>query len=114
MKVLERATMPNGVKIQLEDWSENNTKEHPTLFGLTIGAYPTAKREFRHTWGRPPAEFRLTIAMSSHWGYSDENVRSDYEALKNGAKTLEDLSDHFHNGDKDKWRLGMDVKYQGW
>lgn len=43
MKILKKATMPNGTEIQLEDWSDTNTAECPDLYGLTIGAYPTAK-----------------------------------------------------------------------
>ena len=36
MNVVERAVMPNGTEIQLEDWRENNTKEYPDLYGLII------------------------------------------------------------------------------
>ena len=43
MKVIERTTMPDGTKIQLEDWSDKNTKEFPDLYGLQIGAYPIRK-----------------------------------------------------------------------
>lgn len=27
---------------------------------------------------------------------------------------LEDLADHFSDGDEVKWYFGMDVEYQGW
>ena len=43
MKTIERATMPNGTTIYLEDWSDKNTEQFPDLYGLTIGAYPIAK-----------------------------------------------------------------------
>lgn len=33
---------------------------------------------------------------------------------KYGEKSLEDLADHFYDGDKAKWYLGMDVEYRGW
>ena len=42
------------------------------------------------------------------------DVRADFEALKSGKKSLEDLAAHFWNGKKDMWYLGMDVEYQGW
>ena len=39
MEIIERAIMPNGTEIQLEDWSE----DFPGVCELTIGAYPIAK-----------------------------------------------------------------------
>ena len=38
MKILEKATTPSGIEIQLEDWSDKNTVEYPDLYGLNIGA----------------------------------------------------------------------------
>lgn len=32
MKVIKQAVMPNGTKIQLEDWSDKNTKEYSKRF----------------------------------------------------------------------------------
>lgn len=49
MKVIDRAVMPDGTKIQLEDWHDENTKEYPDLHGYTIGAYPIAKNT--NKWG---------------------------------------------------------------
>ena len=43
MKIIERATMPDGTEILLEDWFEHNTEQYPDLYGLMIGAYPIAK-----------------------------------------------------------------------
>ena len=114
MKVLERAIMSNETKIQLEDWSDNNTPEYPDLYGLQIGAYPIAKNTEKYRWIKKGDMFRLTISMNRHTGYTNEDVRADFEALKNGTKCLEDLSDHFWNGEKDMWYLGMDVEYKGW
>lgn len=45
MKVLEKALTPDGIEIQLEDWSEHNTAEYPNVYGFTIGAYPIAKNK---------------------------------------------------------------------
>lgn len=49
MKIIEKAIMPDGTSVQLEDWSGNNTKEYPDLYGLEIGAYPIAKNSYT-TW----------------------------------------------------------------
>lgn len=43
MKVIERANIPDGTEIWLEDWSDKNTEQFPDLYGLQIGAYPIAK-----------------------------------------------------------------------
>lgn len=114
MNVVERAVMPNGTEIQLEDWRENNTKEYPDLYGLIIGAYPIAKNTGKHRWIESGQTFRLDISMNQYRGYSNDDVKADFEALKSGEKSLEDLADHFWNGEKDMWLLGMNVEYKGW
>ena len=114
MKIIERATMPDGTEVQLEDWSDKNTEQFPDLYGLTIGAYPVAKNTGKYGWIRSGESFRLHIPQNKYTGYSDNDVRTDFEALKNGAKTLEDLAAHFWNGEKDMWYLGMNVEYKGW
>lgn len=114
MKIIERATMPNGTIILLEDWSDKNTKEFPDLYGLTIGAYPIAKNTGKYGWIRSGETFRISISQNKYTSYSDDNVRADFETLKNGTKSLEDLSSHFWDGEKDMWYLGMDVEYKGW
>lgn len=114
MKIIERATMPNGTEIQLEDWSENNTEQFPDLYGLTIGVYPIAKNTGKYGWIRSGESFRIHISQNKYQNYSNDDVRADFEALKNGTKSLEDLAAHFYNGKKDMWYLGMDVKYKGW
>lgn len=103
MKIIRKDTMPNGVKIQLEDWS----KEYPDLFGLQIGAYPIAKNSGKYGFTLSGDRFRLTIATNTYDDYTNADVTADYEALVNGQKSLEDLAAHFWNGEKDKWYLGM-------
>lgn len=114
MKVIERAVMPNGTEIQLEDWSEHNIEDFPNLYGLQIGAYPAAKNTGKCRWIEGGQTFRLTIAMNEYADYANKDVRKDYKALKNGEKSLEELASHFWNGKKDMWYLGMDVEYKGW
>lgn len=110
MKVLENAVMPNGTEIILEDWSE---KYHDTL-SLAIGAYPIAKNTGKYGWVKNNESFRISIHSNDYRNYTDDDVRADFEALKNGEKKLEDLSEYFWNGEKDMWYLGMDVEYKGW
>lgn len=114
MKVIERVVMSNGTKVQLEDWRKENTKEYPDLYGLTIGAYPIARNTTKYRWIESGQKFRIDISMNQYNGYSNEDVKADFEALKSGKKSLEDLKDHFWNGEKDMWLLGMNVEYKDW
>lgn len=65
-------------------------------------------------WFESGQTFRISISMNQYIGYSNEDVKADFEALKSGEKSLEDLAAHFWNGEKDMWYLGMDVEYKGW
>lgn len=114
MKLIERTTMPDGTEILLEDWSEHNTEQYPDLYGLMIGAYPIAKNTGKYGLIRSGEAFRISISQNKYTGYSDDNVLDDFKALKNGTKSLKDLTAHFWNGEKDMWYLGMDVEYKGW
>lgn len=114
MKVIERATIPDGTEIYLEDWIDKNTEQFPDLYGMQIGAYPIAKNTGKYGWVRSGEKFRISISQNKYTGYSNEDVQADFEALKSGEKTLEDLAAHFWNGEKDMWYLGMDVEYKGW
>jgi hypothetical protein len=110
MKIIERSVTPNGIAIQLEDWSEGNSKEYPDIYGLTIGAYPIAKNTGKWGWVQGGKKFRLSISLNKYMNYMNDNVKADYAALKSGEKKLEDLAEHFWNREKDMWYLGMDVE----
>ena len=103
-KIIDSAVLPDGTKIQLEDWHSENTKAYPDLHGNTIkwGLIKTGKK------------FRLTIARNEYAKYTDDMVLADYEALKNGTKTLADLREHFWNREKDAFYLGLIDKEQEW
>ena len=100
MKIVDKGTTKNGIEIKLE------------YSGLQIGAYPIAKNTSEFGWIKSGEPFRLTIASNEYMYYTDENVKSDYQALKDGEKTLEDLSKHFWNGKKDMFILGMIEKHE--
>ena len=114
MKILEKATLKDGTQIQLEDWREHNTEKYPNLYGLVIACYPIAKNTSKWKWVEGGRKFRLDISTNQYKNYTNDNVRSDYECLKNGTKILQDLSAHFYNGQKDMWYLGMDVQDMGY
>lgn len=114
MKIIDKAIMKNGTKIQLEDWTEHNTTEFPDVYGLQIGAYPIAERTGKYCWIRGGEPFRLTISANKYMNYTNDDVKADFDALKEGRKTLEDLSAHFWNGKADMWYLGMPVENKGY
>lgn len=95
MKIIDKAILPDGTKIQLEDWHSENSEKYPDLHGYTIGAYPIAKNTSSSGWIRKGETFRLGIARNEYKKYTDDMVLTDYEALKNGTKTLADLREHF-------------------
>ena len=111
MKLLERSQTPDGITIQLEDWTDKNTPDCPDLYGIEIGAYPVAVRSSSTGWIRAGEQFRLSISENKYRDYGAEDVRNDYEALKNGSKTIKDLAAYFYNGEKDKYLLGMPSMY---
>lgn len=104
MRILEKATTPNGIEIQLENWSSEIY-----LYKFQITAYPIAKHNLM--WIKQ-GEFRLNIYASEYVNYSNDDVKSDFEALKSGIKCLEDLSEHFWNGEKDMYLLGIIDSYE--
>ena len=114
MKVIDRAITPDGINIQLEDWSEYNSEKYPNLYGLSITAYPVAQRTGKNRIIEGGKKFRLTIEFNPYANYLNHDVKADYEGLKSGVKSLEDLATHFWNGEKDMWYLGMDVKNYGY
>lgn len=93
MKVLERATTPDGIKIQIEDWKE----DYSCFDTLSIATYPIMQRlpqsiklYFTES-GRP---FRVDI--NRDWK-NDEDVLRAFEDLKNGRKKITDFANQFWN-----------------
>ena len=101
MRVLERTIMPDGTSIQIENWME----DYPQAFNtLTIAAYPLAKRQGRYGWVRVNEKFRLNLSLGFS---SNREVMVIYKALQNGDITLEELHEHYWNGDKDRYYMGL-------
>mgnify|MGYP007105713496 CR=1 FL=1 len=113
MKIIEKSKMPDGTLIQLEDWHDKNTKDYNDLYGYVIGVYPVAKNSGRLGWVKSGERFRISISYNKFANYTDEMVLNDFEALKNGEKTLSDLKDHFFNNFKDQFYLGI-IDFEPW
>lgn len=91
MKIIERATMPDGTKIQIEDW----TKDYSCFNTLSIAAYPIMQRLpqshklYFHESGKP---FRVDI--NRDWKNDDE-VKKAFSELQNGIKEVKDFANQF-------------------
>jgi len=109
MKIVKESTLKDGTHIQLEDWSGHNTEDFPNLYGLTIGAYPIAQRTGEYGLVESGKRFRLTISFNPYQNYTNKDVLEDFQALIDGEKSLQDLAEHFWNGEKDKYYLGMET-----
>lgn len=89
MKVLKKATTPEGTKIQIEDWRE----DYSFIETLGIAAYPIAK-ESRGKWIRKNETFRLSITDNFN---SDDEVYNIFNKLIDGSITLKELSKNFRD-----------------
>ena len=101
MKVIKRSKMPDGTKIQIEDWKE----DYPGIFDvLTLAAYPKAKNTGKCQWTKKGEEFRLELSRELK---TDEFVEELFEKLEKGEVKLEELDKHYWNGDKDRYYMGL-------
>ena len=102
MEVVFKGKMPDGTDIQLENWQN----DYPGVFTTyTLAAYPKAKMSSKYGWVLRGERFRLD--MSRNWN-SNEEVREIFFRLQNGTATLEELYNHYYNGDKDRFYMGFE------
>lgn len=98
MKVLERASTPTGVKIQVEDWRE----DYPTVCNaISLAAYPTCQNYVNEGYFFPKPGERFRFDTFGRWA-SNEEVWQAFEGLRTGVRSLKEFEDHL-------W----DPKYKG-
>lgn len=95
MKVTQRATMPDGTEIQIEDWSG----DYPTVFVPcgTIAAYPISKYTLPGSFA-PKAGVRFRADFSRF--ETTEQVQEAFDRLVSGESTLKDYAEalwHTHH-----------------
>ena len=103
MKVLERAAMPDGTEIQMEDWHA----DYPTVFAhnASIGAYPKSKVNFKTTWfPKRGQNFRASFNFKT-----ESDARQAYNDLINGNKTLVDFVELMW--DRSRYRAAITGNY---
>lgn len=86
MKVLERAMTPNGIDVQIEDWSQDYSFHK---FGDVVATYPKATHTSTDKFEYPKfkEEFRLEFNCKNN-----TQAQEVFNNLKNGTKTLLDYS----------------------
>lgn len=88
MKVLERAIMPNGTSIQIEDWS-NDYSVYP--YASTLASYPKSKATHKGDFAPKENEkYRFHFQFKSY-----EETKKALEDLLSGEKSLIDFKDNF-------------------
>ena len=96
MKIIRKATTPNGTPIQFEKWNAED---------YMIGAYPIAKATGKYGLVRKGESFRLSIGrfdnLSEAAGLFDE--------LRTGLIHLTDevIQSHYWNRNKDRYYMGL-------
>ena len=77
MKVLERAVIPDGTKIQIEDWSGDYSFHR---FADFVAAYPVARGSIKGSTFRAYCQFE-----------NAQKASEAFLALKSGEKQLDDF-----------------------
>ena len=89
MKIIKKGVMPNGTKIQIEDWHD----DYPSIFPANdcVAAYPIAKESrLRYTsycyphMGKP---FRLHFNF-----HSTSAAEQAFQALQSGEKSFAEFA----------------------
>lgn len=79
-KIIDKAVLSDGTKIQLEDWHSENSEKYPDLYGYMIGAYPKAKNTAK--------ENSLEYVDSFETG--KRNILFDFSLLDNTDKLTDE------------------------
>lgn len=107
MQILDKTVTPDGIEIELHDLSGEHRL--PDYNGMTINFCTVAKNTFppnKGWYSQKGKEFRSCVY--SFGKYTEDMLKEDYEALKNGTKTLADLKEHFWNHQRDCSVLGLE------
>ena len=103
--VIDEAVTPDGIKIQLKDFTDEYYL--PDYYGMIICFQTVAKNTFPKGKGwYAQKDKKFSSCVYSRGNYTKDMLKADYEALKNGTKTLADLKNHFWNHKRDCFVLG--------
>lgn len=91
MEVIKKGTMPDGTKIQIENWMGDYPSVYTTY---TIAAYPILKQHppKEHSWLFRKHE-RIRYELMRNWNNNAETEEA-FEGLCNGTYSLKDFENH--------------------
>ena len=99
MKILEKATMPDGTKIQCEDWHEDYDFIPETS---TIAAYPICKMYVENNFA---AKLGRKIRAAFQFGNAEE-AKQAFEKLASGTANFEEYAGKLDPHVKIEWITG--------
>ena len=99
MKVVKKAEMPDGTKIQIEDWKES----YDFMNVLIIGTYPIAKNSDSSGFIQSGQTFRLELCYFKN----DDEVKEIFNSLEEGKISLQELKQYYRDRRKDEFYLGI-------
>lgn len=91
MKVIKKAQMPDGTKIQIENWMEDYPSVYTTY---TIATYPILKQHppKKHSWLFRKHEC-IRYELMRNWN-SNAEVEAAFDGLCSGTYSLKDFENH--------------------
>ncbi len=92
MKILKKDIMPDGTKIQLEDWSEDYSCFAPAD---CIAAYPVSKMSIKKASGYCYPIVNEKFRCSFHFG-ADKSAELAFVDLAMGNISLLDIAEFLH------------------
>lgn len=92
MQIKERGAMPNGTKIQIEDWAEDYSF---LAESSTLAAYPTATRSVKGLF-TPKVDERFRAAFDFE---NAAEAKAAFDSLLSGGAKLADYKDKIKNPD---------------
>ena len=85
MKIIQTSQMPNGTRIQVEDWREDYA--HVPRDELTLAAFPISKEIHMEIFGYLPSDpEQRTFRCSFH--FKDKDIDNVFYSLREGRSDL--------------------------
>ena len=93
MKIVDKGVMPDGTKIQIEDWSMDYDSQ---TYGSTVAAYPVATETTYLPSGIQYPKKGKTFRLDLEFG-SNEETKAAFDELQAGRKDLVDYKENAYN-----------------
>lgn len=89
MKILQKGTMPNGTKIQIEDWSKDYNFK---FYSSTLASYPISKTNHKGSFAPKEGKlYRFAFDFKT-----EEEAKNAFNSLIKGNKSLLDYKEYLN------------------